>query len=73
MTRIFIALALVIMCSSSTQVQDNKVFICNSTGATKYHLDKDCRGLNSCKSEVVKVTLSEAVKRGKKELCGWED
>jgi hypothetical protein len=58
-------------------LSDNKcadpsfVYICNSTGAKKYHLKEDCRGLRNCQHRVVKMTLEEAKKRGKT-LCGWE-
>jgi len=48
------------------------VYICDSKSAKKYHYKKDCRGLNACKAEVVKVTLTDA-KESKKTLCGWED
>ena len=48
------------------------VYICDSKTAKKYHYKKDCRGLNACKAEVVKVTLADA-KESKKTLCGWED
>jgi len=48
------------------------VYICKSTGAKKYHLTENCRGLSNCKAEVGKVTLNAAQKQGKT-LCGWED
>ncbi|WP_296620941.1 hypothetical protein [Marivirga sp.] len=48
------------------------VYICDSNTSKKYHYKKDCRGLNACKAEVVKVTLSDA-RGSKKTLCGWED
>lgn len=49
----------------------NVVYICNSSNATKYHLTKDCKGLENCKAEIKKVKLKVAKKEGKK-LCGWE-
>jgi hypothetical protein len=51
---------------------DDKVFICGSTGASKYHYSESCRGLNACKHQIVKVTLNEAKNLGLT-LCGWED
>lgn len=48
------------------------VYICDSKSAKKYHYKKDCRGLNACKAEVVKVTLADA-KKSKKTLCAWKD
>lgn len=49
------------------------VYICDSDTAKKYHLKKDCRGLNACTHRIIKVSLEEAAKKGKKNLCGWED
>ena len=51
---------------------DKEVYICQSKGGKKYHFTKDCRGLSSCRAEIVKVKLSEAEKQGKT-LCGYED
>ncbi|ABQ07855.1 MULTISPECIES: hypothetical protein [Flavobacterium] len=48
------------------------VFICGSTGAKKYHLKENCRGLSSCRSEIVKTSLKQAQGLGLT-LCGWED
>lgn len=52
---------------------NTQVYICDSSGATKYHYTKSCRGLNACKHQIIKVSLTEAIKKGKKTLCGWED
>ncbi|MBI3136416.1 MAG: hypothetical protein HYZ14_17205 [Bacteroidetes bacterium] len=56
-----------------THPEQSSVYICDSTGATKYHLTSNCRGLNACDHKVIKVTKQEAYNKGKKELCGWED
>lgn len=50
----------------------SKVYICNSPNAKKYHYNENCRGLNSCKHEIQKVTIKEAQSLGLT-LCGWED
>ena len=52
---------------------EQPVYICDSSGATKYHLTAECRGLNACDSKIIKVTQQDAYDRGKKTLCGWED
>lgn len=49
------------------------VYLCNSTSAKKYHYVKSCRGLNACKHEIRKVSLSDAKYVYKRTLCGWED
>ena len=53
--------------------QDVMVYICDSKGAKKYHLVKNCRGLSNCKHDIIKVSLKTAVSKGKEDLCGWED
>jgi len=49
------------------------VYICDSKNTTKYHLSKTCRGLSACKHSIIQVTYKIAVKKGKNNLCGWED
>jgi hypothetical protein len=53
--------------------EGKKVYICDSTGSKKYHLKSNCKGLEKCESEVVKITKEEAIEKGKTELCGYED
>jgi hypothetical protein len=50
---------------------ETTVYICNSPGAKKYHLNKNCKGLSTCQHRIVKTTLEQAKKSGKT-LCGWE-
>lgn len=70
MKKLFLLL-LVLSLTSFNEVQD-KVYICGSKGATKYHYTETCRGLNACKHEVVSKTVKEAKELGLT-LCGWED
>lgn len=51
---------------------ETHVYICGVSGAKKYHYTQTCRGLNACKHEIVKVTISQAKGYGLT-LCGWED
>jgi len=51
---------------------ETSVYICGSTGAKKYHYKETCRGLSSCRHEVIKTTLKQAQGYGLT-LCGWED
>jgi hypothetical protein len=66
----FLFLFLVIALTSFHTFED-KVFICHSKGASKYHYSETCRGLNACKHEIKKVSISSAKEMGY-ELCGWE-
>ncbi|WP_188360988.1 hypothetical protein [Flavobacterium orientale] len=64
--------ALLLLTLLLTSGSTEKVYICNSKNATKYHKKEFCRGLNACKKETVKVTLQEAKNKGLT-LCSWED
>ena len=53
-----------ILISAQTQVSDSGVYVCLSKNAKKYHSHESCRGLNRCKSEIAKISKSEAQERG---------
>tara|TARA_R110001592_G_scaffold60311_4_gene183313 strand:- start:2209 stop:2493 length:285 start_codon:yes stop_codon:yes gene_type:complete len=49
----------------------DSVFVCDNGLDGKYHLNKDCKGLNNCKHS---ITKEEYIKSSeKRELCGYED
>ncbi len=48
--------------------QTTYVLICDSPNAYAYHV-KYCHGLNSCKREIMKVSLEKAIELGRKP-CG---
>lgn len=50
----------------------NTVYVCQSSGAKKYHYSSSCRGLSNCKHEIVTMAKKEAENIGLG-LCGWED
>lgn len=66
------ALLLLFVFVTSFCPTETNVFVCGSSGSKKYHLKENCRGLSSCKQEVVKTTLKKAQGYGLT-LCGWED
>lgn len=41
-----------------------KVYICVSKRAKRYHCNKNCKGLRNCKHEIKTITLEVAQKRG---------
>lgn len=57
---------------STSNPPANDVYICNGPKSTKYHLKDNCRGLKNCSTEVQKVSLDAAKKKGRT-LCGFED
>ncbi|MFP9100588.1 hypothetical protein ACLI09_16180 [Flavobacterium sp. RHBU_24] len=67
----YLLLGLVTFTLTSYTAND-EVYICDSKGAKRYHLDKACTGLSQCKAEIKKVTLEDAKSSGKT-LCGYED
>lgn len=54
---------------TASQKQANKVYVCMSPNAYAYHAYQ-CQGLRSCKSDVVIMTVSEAIARGRR-ACGY--
>lgn len=36
------------------------VYICTGGSSTKYHKTSTCRGLNSCKGKIIRITKSDA-------------
>ncbi len=50
----------------------DKVYICSSKTAKRYHYKENCRGLSNCGSKIVRTTIDKAKDSGKT-LCGWED
>lgn len=57
----------VIACNTASTV----VYLCDSTGARRYHYRQDCRGLKNCNYQIRQTTIEEAREKGKT-LCGWE-
>lgn len=48
-------------------LQQKTVFVCDSTFAKKYHYKADCKGLDSCKRNILEIDLGTAQRE--KELC----
>jgi hypothetical protein len=40
------------------------VYVCMSSGTKRYHCDRGCGGLNNCKHEIRKVSVSKAKSMG---------
>lgn len=58
--------------SETREDSKDKVYICSSKTAKRYHYNENCRGLSNCGSKIVKTTIDKAKDSGKT-LCGWED
>jgi hypothetical protein len=58
---------------SSFQGNETMVYLCDSSSATAYHFNRNCRGLSNCKHEIIKVTKQDAIDNYERKLCGWED
>lgn len=50
------------------ELSGDSVYICTSSNSHAYH-KKDCHNLRQCKSDVEKISKTEAIKRGRKP-CG---
>jgi hypothetical protein len=64
-TLVFIAVVLLALSGCTT------AYVCAGEHATKYHLNQNCKGLNSCKAAIKAVPLKKIKKE--KDLCGFED
>lgn len=42
------------------------VYICQGPYSKVYHKSNECRGLSNCSTKILKVTLEEAVKMGRR-------
>ena len=53
-------------------IKAQTVYVCSGSGATKYHLRSNCRGLNTCTGEVLEIKEQQALreKRTKCKICG---
>lgn len=49
----------------SESSDNNSVYICTGETSTKYHCDRDCRGLSRCSGEIEEVTEEEAEDMGR--------
>jgi len=69
MIKKYFFLFLFISCAS---VKEQRVYICKSNHAKKYHYSDICDGLNNCKHELSGVSIEEAKKLGYV-LCDFEN
>ena len=49
-----------------------KVYVCQSSGATKYHYNKSCHALKRCSHTVTAMKRKEAENIGL-QICGYEN
>ena len=54
---------------SQEKNESNKVLICDSPDAYAFH-DHHCQGLSSCDSQIMNVSVEEAIKM-KRRACGF--
>jgi hypothetical protein len=67
MKNIFISLIMIII--STTSAYSQMVFICTGEYAEVYHSNKNCRGLNNCKSDIDEVNKSYAINYKSRRPC----
>lgn len=72
MKTILLILLTIILNFNENSLKHSDVYLCDSAGGKKYHYSKNCRGLSSCKHDIIKVSLKKAQTLGKT-LCGWEE
>lgn len=57
---------------TASTAEEPTVWVCQSSGATRYHLDRNCHGLRRCGETIEKTTATAAEKIGLT-LCKYED
>ncbi len=45
---------------------EDNVYLCNGPSSKVYHRSENCKGLNRCSTQIVKVTLSAAKSKGRR-------
>lgn len=55
---------------SASQNSQSYVYVCLSSKAYAYHIDRNCRFLNQCKQKIKRVTLKDAIELGRKPCKG---
>lgn len=64
MKRILIGVMVLGCVSFISCATSEKVYICKSSSATKYHNSDECWGLNRCKSKIEEVSIEDAEDMG---------
>lgn len=55
--------------SGSQVSKTTYVYVCTGSYARVYHSSQSCRGLNNCKGDIIKVSLSDAINKYNKRAC----
>ena len=66
MYRILLSIVLVICFAANTQKEPKKVYICQGSRSECYHMQKDCKGLEYCTTNLKEVTIDQAKKMGRR-------
>jgi hypothetical protein len=61
-----IAIASIVLLTAFKPVSET-VYVCVSKGSVAYHSNRDCSGLAHCKFAIKAMSVSDAVKLGKRE------
>lgn len=56
--------------ATSQVSEQTQVYVCTGAYAKRYHKRSSCRGLNACKGDIVKTTVSKATQNGRTK-CGY--
>lgn len=65
-------IAIVFLLATSFSTKTQRVYVCDSEYASKYHLDPNCQGLNKCTHNIIETSLDSAKTYFGFGLCGFE-
>ena len=66
---LFIVIGTTPAASPSPISTEAKVYVCVGGSAYAYHSNRDCRGLNNCRHEIIEVTVTDAIKKYRRKEC----
>lgn len=61
----------ILLLLSSAKSSETYVYICTGPKSECYNKTKDCRGLQNCSREIIKVSLSDAKEKYHRRSCGY--
>lgn len=51
--------------TTNSHIEEN-VYLCNGGSSKVYHKRPDCRGLSNCSTQIEKVSISNAINKGRR-------
>ena len=60
-----LSLAILLSCGGGEKSKEHTVYVCTGSSATRYHISKSCKGLDSCNGDIASMSEDDAVSSGR--------